>query len=508
MSSKPEITNFKFYNLLFFPSILLVPALIAGPLISEIIIFSLIFFYSFLFLKNKSIFINPGKKLLIYIICFNLYLIFNAVFISVSIELSLKNSLFYFRFFFFSYIFFLLLNINEDKFFKYYLYIFSTILIIFFVDLISLTLFESSLSGNKFVTQRFSSLFGEEQVMGGFVLKLLPTVLICLILSEKKSYLYLFLLILISGILIVSSGERTSFGHFIIFLFFLFIHKKFFKPILIVGSIFSILFITLYFLKFYPVNRIVKATFYELSVDGRKDLILFSDVHENMLLTSYEIFKKNIIFGAGPKTYRAICGQDQYASNVREKIIKETRLYAKDDGYLFLEKNKMVNPVTLDPYEAWTAKIYYKNIGEKNLNLYRYRRDLGAVGKGLIVENMIEYYPKVNFQKDDLLAQMSYEREDGCDTHPHNLIAQIAAELGSIGLIFYLLFYFYLIKETIVSLLRFSSKNYLAYYISTISLLINFFPFLPSGNFFNNWYSTLLYIPLGFFMYFKFKLRR
>ena len=101
MSSNHEIAKLEFYNLLFFPSILLLPALIAGPLISEIIIFLLIFFYSFLFLKNKIIFINPGKQLLIYIICFNLYLVFNAIFISVSIELSLKNSLFYFRFFFF-----------------------------------------------------------------------------------------------------------------------------------------------------------------------------------------------------------------------------------------------------------------------------------------------------------------------------------------------------------------------------------------------------------------------
>ena len=508
MSSNHEITKLEFYNLLFFPSILLLPALIAGPLISEIIIFLVIFIYSFLFFKNKIIFINPGKQLLIYIICLNLYLVFNAIFISVSIELSLKNSLFYFRFFFFSYIFFLLLNINENKFFKYYLYIFSTILLIFFVDLISLTLFESSLSGNKFVTQRFSSLFGEEQVMGGYVLKLLPTVLICLILSVKKNYLYLFLLILISGILIVSSGERTSFGHFIIFLFFLFINKKFFKPILFVGSIFFILFLILYLLKFYPVNRIVKATFYELSVDGRKDLILFSDVHENMILTSYDIFKKNIVFGTGPKTYRAVCGQDKYASNVREKIIKENRLFAEDDGYLFLEKKEMTNPVTLNPFDLWNAKIYYENIGEKSISLYRYRRDVGAVGQGYIVKNMIEYYPKVNFQKDDLLAQMNYDREDGCDTHPHNILAQLASELGIIGLIFYLIFYFYLIREAIVGLVKSSKEYYLSYYISTISLLINFFPFLPSGNFFNNWYSTLLYIPLGFFMYFKFKLKR
>ena len=103
---------------------------------------------------------------------------------------------------------------------------------------------------------------------------------------------------------------------------------------------------------------------------------------------------------------------------------------------------------------------------------------------------------------------MNYDREDGCDTHPHNILAQLGSELGIIGLIFYSIFYFYLIKEAIVGLVKSSKEYYLSYYISTISLLINFFPFLPSGNFFNNWYSTLLYVPLGFFMYFKFKLKR
>ena len=124
MSSNHEIANQNFIICYFFPSILLLPALIAGPLISEIIIFLLIFLFILIFKKIKIIFINPGKQLLIYIICFNLYLVFNAIFISVSIELSLKNSLFYFRFFSF-HIFFLLLNINENKFFKYYLYIFQ-----------------------------------------------------------------------------------------------------------------------------------------------------------------------------------------------------------------------------------------------------------------------------------------------------------------------------------------------------------------------------------------------
>ena len=37
------------------------------------------------------------------------------------------------------------------------------------------------------------------------------------------------------------------------------------------------------------------------------DLQFFSDTHEQHILTSIEIFKKNIFFGSGPKTFREEC---------------------------------------------------------------------------------------------------------------------------------------------------------------------------------------------------------
>ena len=488
---------------LLFLALLLVPSLVIGPLISEIIIFFLLVIYLYSISHNKYLLVLPQKNFIIFIILFLIYINLNTFFNSETINLSLKNSVFYFRFFFYSIIFFTLIHFYKEKFFKLYLFFALPLLIFFLIDLSCLIIFKFSISGNSFVTQRFSSIFGEELVMGGYIMKILPSLLICLTYLKKNNF-YFILTFCLSGLLILSSGERTSFGHFAIFSFLLFINKNYFKRIFIMGIIFSCIFSFLYFIKFYPVNRIVSATIAEFKIDGRSDLILFSDVHENMLLTSYEIFKNNPIFGTGIKSYRVLCSDDKYSSKVKKKIINENNLIAKNDGYLFLTKKNITHSVTLKPYNQYIAYIFYDNGEELEYNLFRYRRDIGAVKKGEILENAKELFPKVYFSKGDLIARMMYDRIDGCDTHPHNIFAQLAAELGIVGIIFFLIFYGYLLRELFKISWK-NSSNYLnCYYLSICSLIINFLPFFPSGNLFNNWYSILLYIPFGFFMYFNY----
>ncbi len=490
------------FKILLFIFLLLVPSLVLGPLIAEIIIFLSILLYLYILNSNKQILILPQRNIVYFIILFLVYINLNTFFNSVAIDLSLKNSIFYFRLYFYPLILLSLINFYQKKFFKYYLYFALPLILFFLVDLLFLVFFKSSLSGNDFITQRFSSLFGDELVMGGYIMKILPSLLICLTFLKKKNIFFIGTLCL-CGILILSSGERTSFGHLIIFCFLLFIYKSFFKKILITGIIFFTVFSSLYFLKFYPVNRIVTATISEMNVAGRSDLIIFSDVHENMLLTSLEIFKKNPILGTGIKSYRVVCNDDLYSSKVKKKIINENNLIAKQNGYLILNKKNSIHSVTLTPFNEYIANIFYDNGEELNYNLLRYRRDLGAVSYGEVIENGKELFPKVFFKKGDLIAKMTYDRVDGCDTHPHNIFAQLAAELGIIGVIFFFIFYAYLIRELFINLNKKASIYVDCYYLSICSLLINFFPFFPAGNFFNNWYSILLYIPFGFFIYFN-----
>ena len=90
---------------------------------------------------------------------------------------------------------------------------------------------------------------------------------------------------------------------------------------------------------------------------------------------------------------------------------------------------------------------------------------------------------------------------DSCTTHPHNILLQILAETGSIGLIFYLIIVVFVIKE-MLKIYRNKSSNINQIQLGCLILFfINLFPLVPSGNIFNNWLSIIFYFPLGFYLY-------
>ena len=80
---------------------------------------------------------------------------------------------------------------------------------------------------------------------------------------------------------------------------------------------------------------------------------------------------------------------------------------------------------------------------------------------------------------------------DGCSTHPHNYYVQLLAETGffSFLIIAFCFFYYFL---------NFFKKNSLSKKIIYLSIVINLFPFLFSGSFFNNFISIMILLPIAF----------
>ena len=103
----------------------------------------------------------------------------------------------------------------------------------------------------------------------------------------------------------------------------------------------------------------------------------------------------------------------------------------------------------------------------------------------------------------DYCRKVKYVAEIGiCSTHPHNTLIQIILELGLIGLVFYIVAAIFVLFNFFKSIIRHKfNYDYLAFYSITLGLIINLFPLIPGGNFFNNWISIILYYNIGLYLY-------
>jgi len=108
-----------------------------------------------------------------------------------------------------------------------------------------------------------------------------------------------------------------------------------------------------------------------------------------------------------------------------------------------------------------------------------------------------------NFRLECRKDEYRYIGVNSCTTHPHNTYVQFLAETGVIGFLFIFSLLIYISKFLIVSFLNVikGKKISNSAVIFSIAIFINIFPLVPTGSFFNNWLSTVYYLPLAFFFY-------
>jgi O-antigen ligase len=88
-----------------------------------------------------------------------------------------------------------------------------------------------------------------------------------------------------------------------------------------------------------------------------------------------------------------------------------------------------------------------------------------------------------------------YVEPQSCSTHPHNYYIQLLAETGLIGFSFIMALFLFITGN-----LLFKKLSNFGILIS-LSLMLNLFPLIPTGNFFNSWLCIIFSIPLGFLYY-------
>ena len=95
-----------------------------------------------------------------------------------------------------------------------------------------------------------------------------------------------------------------------------------------------------------------------------------------------------------------------------------------------------------------------------------------------------------------------------CSTHPHNTYVQILSEIGIFGFLL-IVFLFFKTLSANIKIFFINKKNNLikSYYFLNLSIIINIMPFIPSGSFFNNWLSLMMFFPIGYWFYIKDKFK-
>ena len=131
---------------------------------------------------------------------------------------------------------------------------------------------------------------------------------------------------------------------------------------------------------------------------------------------------------------------------------------------------------------------------EKNISAYKMFLDKPFTGHG---PNM---YRKVCSDK-------KYISQFSCSTHPHSTYLQLLSETGIVGITPIILIFLYLNYKFFLQLLfvlKIQQKEIFKFHelLVIVPFYIFLFPFIPSMNFFNNWNSILIYLLIGFILYF------
>ena len=413
------------FQFLFLSLIFLLPVLITlGIAVAEISLFFFTFYGIYNVIKKKRFYLFKNKEI-IFLFIFSIYIAINSIFNNVNVDKY--SSIFFFRHVL------LVISIiyifeecykNHQRVIKY-LYIFFIIL---FADSLIQFFLGENILGYKTINNRVSSFFGDDLILGSFLISFFPIILIFF--SSKEEIFFKDIFFGFYFFTIFLSGERRAFIMLLFSIIFIIFFSKEIRKLIFRSLIIfiSLVLINSLILKgtFDPLNRIFIKTYNETikynetlktnndqALENKKKLIIFSTEHTEHYRLAIYLIKQKPIFGYGPKGFRDYC-------------------------------------------------------------------------KGV-----------------------NYDSKFGmCTTHPHHLLLQIIVELGIVGLIFYILAGFYVIKN-LFYVVKFDNKYNIPIILMTLVLINIFIPLVPSGNFFNNGNLMLCFYSIGLYLYYhKFNLRR
>jgi O-antigen ligase len=351
---------------------------------------------------------------------------------------SIETAIFYFRFGLFSLAVWHVIN-NNQNFLKYFFYICLIIFLILSMDAIYQYYTGYNILGypKHSSYNKVSSFFERKYILGSFIVRIFPIIL----------------------------------GIFF-FKYYSILKKRFLYPEIF--FIFTIAFLAVIFSGERAALFLALLYLFLIFIISK-----FKIIHKVIIFCVYLLFLTSIFFHDSKIFYR-------YITQVYEQITYNKQLKEKGIGTNY-NKDYLIFSVDHQGHYRVSFNMFRDNIlfgqGPKMFRI-------------LCDNDKFKYEFRVN-QTNQVIS--------GCTTHPHNSYMQLFAETGLLGAMFLLFFFSYVVFKIFYNCFVFQSskkKNNIFNYKTSLLLcfLINFFPFIPTGNFFNNWLSILYYLPMGFYL--------
>ena len=304
------MSNLKVLNIqnlnIFLISLLPVGCVFGSLISNSIIIMICIFFILELFLKKNFFYLN--EKNFYFLIVINLYILLNSLLISENDE-SIIKSIGFLRFIILAYAISYYFDKSRD-------YILKTWSIFFFIvsfDILFEYIFgRNTLGFESLYHGRLSSFTFDEYKIGGYYFGF---ILLCLLyIKQQKNFLFIIfaIIFLLISLLI---GERSNFMkvYIMYFIFFLCFYeisvvKKiciiFVFSLITLSAIYSVKSLNNRFIYIYEFNKqLIKSAKTDENQTNYKKIIS-KNRHLGHYYISMKIFKENILFGSGFKSFR------------------------------------------------------------------------------------------------------------------------------------------------------------------------------------------------------------
>lgn len=336
-----EKKNIKFIS---FISSLIIPLLVTGPFLPDLILSLTSIWFIFYTIIYKKFYIYKNNYFLIFL-AFCFVCIISSL-LSDNIFLSFESSIFYFRIGIFALMISYLIEKNKNILDYFYYFFLITFYILIFDGFVQY-FYGSNIIGYPLQGARVSSFFGDELIMGSYLSRLFPLFFALFILRNNKSFIEIFsfyTLLILTYIMIFMSGERASFFFINLVLFFCIFfmrEQKIIRLTLLVIAITSVFYLVFSDPKYF--KRFVKEPVQSFGFEqGIEEKYIFTPEHDSLYRTAWNMFVDRPIIGHGPKLFRKKCSEKKYSEGVKPcdthphnfyiQILAETGII----GFLFL----------------------------------------------------------------------------------------------------------------------------------------------------------------------------